>query len=123
MWTGLAWLVGLAVVVVWGVAVFRVQLGGVMPLLRGVVGIQLGLALVGILTAGTPAAGWAAALSIVPSVLFLAIGRIAPQRSGIQASVGEASPGGVALGPDGSPFDLDVLRGRPHLIKFYRGHW
>lgn len=68
--------------------------------------------------------GLAAALSIGIGVGFLALGWISPQDRRLPA----VRVGGPVLdfeAPDdqGRPFRLASLRGRPLLLKFFRGHW
>ena len=38
-------------------------------------------------------------------------------------AVGDSLPSFTALDDKGEPFDLASLKGRPILMKFFRGHW
>jgi hypothetical protein len=65
-----------------------------------------------------------AAVAILGSVSFLGLAAQSAQRR---------QPPAVAVGdriiefslpdPEGRPFDLATLRGKPFLLKFFRGHW
>jgi len=77
------------------------------------------------LGAGTGLAGAAAALlALLGSGAFLGlhlISRMPDQPAAV--GVGDAAPDFTALDAEGASFRLSELRGRPVLLKFFRGHW
>jgi hypothetical protein len=72
--------------------------------------------------------GWLAGLTAVATLalaalfLFLTTASRLPPAPGTVA-VGEPAPLFTADDADGRPFALAGLRGRPLLLKFFRGHW
>jgi cytochrome oxidase Cu insertion factor (SCO1/SenC/PrrC family) len=77
------------------------------------------------LSAGTGlAAGAAALMALLGSGMFLGLHLISrmPDRP-TTVRVGDAAPDFTALDAEGAPFRLSELRGRPVLLKFFRGHW
>jgi len=81
-----------------------------------------GLAALG---AGLGATGGAAALlGLLGSGMFLWLRTISrmPDRPAL-VGVGQAAPDFTALDAHGAPFSPGGLRGKPVLLKFFRGHW
>jgi cytochrome oxidase Cu insertion factor (SCO1/SenC/PrrC family) len=77
------------------------------------------------LSAGTGlAAGAAALVALLGSGMFLGLHLISrmPDRP-TTVRVGDAAPDFTDLDAEGAPFRLSELRGRPVLLKFFRGHW
>lgn len=69
-------------------------------------------------------AGVAAALALIGGAAFLALYAASGQRAGtIRVAVGEPVLDFAARDHEGRPFTLAELRGRPVLLKFFRGHW
>jgi len=77
------------------------------------------------LLAGTGfVAGLAAAFAILGGLAFLALFAASGQRRGtIAVAVGRPIIDFTASDDEGRPFALASLRGRPVLLKFFRGHW
>ena len=83
--------------------------------LLGIVALILGAGAVG---------GSLAALGIVGGLTFLGLAAASGQASTTPAvAVGGEILNFTATAEQGSPFDLSALRGRPFLLKFFRGHW
>lgn len=69
-------------------------------------------------------AGLAAGSAILGGLAFLALYAASGQRTGSAAvAVGGPVVDFSATDDSGQPFDLARLRGRPFLLKFFRGHW
>jgi peroxiredoxin len=86
-----------------------------------------GAALLGLaaFVVGTSVAGGiAAAVAVVAGLAFLALYRASGQaRLTPAVAVGRSVVDFTARDDAGQPFDLARLRGRPFLLKFFRGHW
>jgi hypothetical protein len=68
--------------------------------------------------------GVAAGLALLVGALFFALQILGRQPRGAPAvSVGRPILDFTAPDADGRPFALAGLRGRPYLLKFFRGHW
>ena len=68
--------------------------------------------------------GILASVSTLMGILFMALGALAPQsRQTPAVAVGDPLLDFTAPDENGKPFDLASLRGRPILLKFFRGHW
>jgi hypothetical protein len=80
------------------------------------------------LAALTRGAGWPAGIAsgvvllIAAAFLFLTTASRLP-RAPATVRVGEPAPLFTTEDADGRPFALAGLRGRPLLLKFFRGHW
>lgn len=113
-----------ATVVLWLRLIQRVELGErrwlVNALLAG--GIVLGLAafVQGVGLAGGLLAGSSVLLG---SVYFGLLSLAGQSRQAPAFSVGSPLPGFTAPDENGKLFSLSSLRGRPVLLKFFRGHW
>lgn len=68
--------------------------------------------------------GAAAGLALAMAGLFFFITWISglPTPS-MQVAVGQPAPDFTTLDSSGATFSLSSLRGRPVLLKFFRGHW
>lgn len=63
-------------------------------------------------------------IAIAVAVLFMGLDRIAALPSPVpNAVIGEVVPDFTTLDSEGESFTLSSLRGRPVLLKFFRGHW
>ena len=83
--------------------------------LLGVAGLVAGAGLAGGIAGGVAALG---------GVAFLALYSASGQRRGTaRVSVGAPIVDFTAHDDEGRPFSLARLRGRPVLLKFFRGHW
>lgn len=83
--------------------------------LLGIVALILGAGMVG---------SSLAALGIVGGLVFLGLAAASGQESTTPAvAVGGRMLDFVANDEEGSTFDLAALRGKPFLLKFFRGHW
>jgi hypothetical protein len=70
------------------------------------------------------ASGAIAGLALAVGVAWIVLGVLAPQsRQAPAIAVGEPLPGFTAPDENGAPFRVEALRGRPVLIKLFRGHW
>lgn len=72
----------------------------------------------------TLAGGMAAGLAILGGSVFVALCSASAQANTKPAvSVGSSVVEFTAVDDNGQPFPLARLRGRPFLLKFFRGHW
>ncbi|HXC49676.1 MAG TPA: peroxiredoxin family protein [Candidatus Limnocylindrales bacterium] len=70
------------------------------------------------------AAGISAGLAVVSGSVFALLCAASRQAPNVPAvTVGRPIVDFTALDDEGRPFDLASLRGRPFLLKFFRGHW
>ena len=70
------------------------------------------------------AGGLLAGATLVVGALWIALGALAGQsRQAPAVTVGAPAPDFTAPDHEGQPFRLSSLRGRPVLLKFFRGHW
>jgi hypothetical protein len=113
-----------ALMVLWNVIIDRVKMKERRWMLNPMafVGIALGIAALtrepGIF------GGMLAGASILLAVSFVGLGVLAPQSKQTPAVVvGSPLPDFTAPDENGKPFELASLRGRPVLLKFFRGHW
>jgi len=82
------------------------------------------LALMGFVKEPGLLGGIAASLAILAGSLFLFVtltSRLPEKRPSV--SVGQAAPDFTAREADGKNFTLSSLKGRPVLLKFFRGYW
>ena len=86
--------------------------------------ISTALAIAALATSASAGVTAAAIAALLGPASFLGLELIAyqPKRQ-VAVSVGEPILDFEAPGADGEPFALSSLRGRPFLLKFYRGHW
>jgi peroxiredoxin len=82
------------------------------------------LGMAGLLSGPSMAGGIAAGVSVVSNALFLVLCAMSRQATPTPAvSVGAAIVPFTAVDDEGRTFNLGDLRGRPFLLKFFRGHW
>jgi hypothetical protein len=89
-------------------------------------GMAAGLALAVASLAAEPglAGGVLAGVALVVSSTFLALQPLSGQARVVPAArVGGPIPDFTAPDDAGEAFQLATLRGRPFLLKFFRGHW
>lgn len=85
-------------------------------------GVVLGV--VALASAPGLVAGTLATLALLGGGAFLALYAASGQRTGtIRVAVGGPALDVAAQDDGGAPFALAALRGRPVLLKFFRGHW
>lgn len=120
-------LLGLAIVVATGFVWFRLIRNVAVPRNRApyfaafVTGALVGIAGVfqgGLLSVAT--GGLAAFVGLTFVALRLQSGQ-RPNRPAV--AIGEAMLAASAPDENGADFDLSILRGKPYLMKFFRGHW
>jgi cytochrome oxidase Cu insertion factor (SCO1/SenC/PrrC family) len=94
------------------------------PLVLALAGAGAGLGALALLRGPGLAGGVAAGLALALGALFFALQLLGRQASGAPAvAVGRPILDFMAPDADGRPFALAGLRGRPYLLKFFRGHW
>lgn len=109
---------------VWMRSIREVRTGERRPLVLLVVAGALGLGLLALVREPGWLGGLAAGLAVLGAVLFLLLQVLARQSRGAPAvAVGRPVLDFTAPAADGQPFALASLRGRPYLLKFFRGHW
>src|SRR5262245_38151241 len=109
---------------VWMRSIREVRTGERRPLVIAVIAAALGIAALAFARAPGALGGFAAGLTLALGGVFLAnqvIGRQARRTAAV--SVGGPILDFTAPDADGRPFALASLRGRPYLLKFFRGHW
>ncbi|MDX1649241.1 MAG: hypothetical protein R3263_05240, partial [Myxococcota bacterium] len=102
----------------------RVALEGRRPLAYA--GIAAGAACAVAALASGPglAAGLLAGVALVLAAVWVGLGTLARQsRQEPAVAVGSPLPDVTAPDPHGEPFRVADLRGRPVLLKLFRGHW
>ncbi len=109
---------------VWMRSIREVRTGERRPLVLAVVAAAVGLAAFAFARGPGLAGGVAAGVAFGFGTLFL-VNQLVSQQSRPTPAV---TVGGLILdftAPDaeGRPFQLSSLRGRPYLLKFFRGHW
>lgn len=117
---------GLMVMLVatWLGLIQRVQVEQGKWLLRGLAAATAVLALVALFGSPGTLGGVLAGLALLVGGGFLFLGSLAGQSDqGPAFAVGDPLPEFEALDEHGEPFRSTSLRGRPVLIKFFRGHW
>jgi hypothetical protein len=88
--------------------------------------VLAGMGLGGLAFARGPgiAGGIAAGLAVALGAAFLLLQGLGQQsRAAPAVAVGHPILDFTAPDADGRPFPLGSLRGRPYLLKFFRGHW
>jgi hypothetical protein len=109
---------------VWVRLIREVRVGERRPLVLLVVAAGVGLALLAFARGPGIAGGLAAGLALAAGGLFLPLQLLARQSRGVPAvTVGQPILAFSAPDAEGRPFALSSLRGRPYLLKFFRGHW
>ncbi len=102
----------------------RVEFGEKGWILSALVAGAAALAAASVATGPGLAGGVAAGLVGLVGLAWLVLRRMARQSTQAPlVAVGDALPDFSAPDENGEPFELARLRGRPLLIKFFRGHW
>jgi cytochrome oxidase Cu insertion factor (SCO1/SenC/PrrC family) len=109
---------------VWVRLMREVRVGERRPLVLVAILAGIGLALLAFARGPGHAGGIAAGLALAGGGLFLLLQVLGRQSRRIPAvAVGRPILDFSAPDADGRPFALAGLRGRPYLLKFFRGHW
>jgi hypothetical protein len=109
---------------VWLRSIREVRTGERRSLVLLVVAAAGGLGLLAFARDPGLAGGIAAGLAVAGAAGFALLQLLGPQPRVVPAvAVGEPILDFTAPDPDGRPFQLASLRGRPFLLKFFRGHW
>ena len=110
--------------VLWLGAIREVRVAERRPVVLALVGAGAGVGALALWRGPGLAGGVAAGLAVALGALFFALQRLGRQARGAPAiSVGRPILDFTAPDTDGRPFALAALRGRPYLLKFFRGHW
>jgi hypothetical protein len=121
-WVSLAILVGF--VATWFTMMRRVQVERVRWLLRPVAGVVITLAVFAFVREPGMFGGILAGVSLAIASAFLILSSMAAQSAQSPAlAVGDPILEFSATDENGEIFDSASLRGRPVLLKFFRGHW
>jgi hypothetical protein len=109
---------------VWMRLIREVRVAERRPLVLLVILAGMGLGLLAFTRGPGIAGGIAAGLAVGAGVLFLLLQLLGQQsRRTAAVAVGRPILDFTAPDADGRPFQLASLRGRPYLLKFFRGHW
>ena|SRR5512145_1672431 len=109
---------------VWMRLIREVRVAERRPLVLLVILAGMGLALLAFARGPGIAGGIAAGLAAFGGALFLLLQVLGQQsRRAPAVAVGRPILDFTAPDADGRPFQLASLRGRPYLLKFFRGHW
>ena len=110
--------------VLWMRAIREVRVAERRPLVLALVGAGAAVGALALLRGPGLAGGVAGGLAVALGALFFALQLLGRQTRGAPAvSVGRPILDFSAPDADGRPFALAALRGRPYLLKFFRGHW
>jgi len=121
-WVSLVATVGF--VTAWLTMIKRVQIGRGRWLLRLLAGAAIVSALLAFTREPGTLGGTLAGLSLVVGSAFFILSSLAGQsRQAPALAVGDSLLEFSASDENGEIFDLASLRGRPILLKFFRGHW
>jgi hypothetical protein len=108
----------------WMRAIRDVRVAERRPLVLALVAAGAGLGALALLAGPGLAGGVAAGLALGLGAVFLALQILGKQpRAAPAISVGRPILDFTAPDADGRPFASAGLRGRPYLLKFFRGHW
>lgn len=109
---------------VWMRSIREVRTGERRPLVLLVVVGGLGLGLLAFARGPGVVGGIAAGLAVALGALFLLLQPLSHQSRRVPAvAVGGPILDFTAPDAEANPFHLASLRGRPYLLKFFRGHW
>jgi hypothetical protein len=109
---------------VWMRSIREVRTGERRPLVLAVVAAAVGLGAFAFARGPGLAGGIAAGIAFGLGLLFLVNQVVGQQARNVPAvAVGGPILDFTAPDADGRPFELSSLRGRPYLLKFFRGHW
>lgn len=111
--------------ILWFLAMKRVNMGNRLPILNLLGAAAVIIAVAALANEPGIFGGLLAGLSIVVGAGFLIIGIFLSALSKQTPAVAIGAPLIFFSAPDenGEPFDVATLRGRPILLKFFRGHW
>jgi len=102
----------------------QLRAGEVRGLVIGLMGVAAAVALLAFGLGAGLAGGLAAGLALAVSGVFLVLQPFSGQaRTQPAVRVGGPILDFTAPNDAGEPFDLASLRGKPFLLKFFRGHW
>jgi len=109
---------------VWMRSIGEVRTGERRPLVLAVMAAAVGLAVLAFARGTGLAGGIAAGIAFGFGMVFL-VNQVVGQQSRATPAVAVGGPilDFTAPDADGRPFQLSSLRGRPYLLKFFRGHW
>ena len=124
VFAGLAAAMTAAWFVLWQRLMQRVEIGERLWVLNSMVAAAIVLGITAFTQQPGVLGGVLAGGSILMGALFTGLGVLAPQSKQTPAvTVGAPLLEFTAPDHNGKPFDLASLRGRPILLKFFRGHW
>jgi hypothetical protein len=110
--------------VVWMRSIRELRTGERRPLVLLVVVAGVGLGLLAFARGPGLLGGLTAGLAVGAGGLFLLLQLLGPQSRNTPAvALGRPILDFTAPDAEGRPFTLGSLRGRPYLLKFFRGHW
>ena len=113
-----------ALFTVWKRETDRVAIGDRLWLINLLVLAAVGLGIAAFASGPGWIGGTVAGVSVLASGFFGFLGVLAPQSKQAPAvAVGDPMLDFTALDENGKPFELASLKGRPVLLKFFRGHW
>ena len=113
-----------ALFVLMGRTMERVQVGERLWILNSLVAAAFVLGIAALTQAPGIFGGILAGASVLAGALFVGLGVLASQSKQMPAiAVGSPLLDFTAPDENGKPFGLASLRGRPILLKFFRGHW
>ena len=109
---------------VWMRSIREVRTGERRPLVIAVMAAAVGIGALAFARGPGLAGGIAAGVAVGFGALFL-VNQVVGQQSRRTPAVAVGQPilDFTAPDADGRPFQLSSLRGRPYLLKFFRGHW
>ncbi len=114
----------IALFVLWQGVIRRVEMDKRRWILNSMAVAAIALAIAGLAREPGVFGGILAGASILVGALFMGLGALAPQSKQTPAvAVGGPLLDFTAPDENDKPFDLASLRGRPILLKFFRGHW
>src|SRR5262245_19014638 len=109
---------------VWMRLIREVRVGERRPLVLLVVAAGVGLGVLAFVRGPGLLGGIAAGVAVGAGALFFALLALGQQSRGAPAvAVGAPIFDFTAPDAEGRPFALASLRGRPYLLKFFRGYW
>ncbi len=111
-------------IVLWFRWIQRVALGRRRWIVNGLLAGAIALGLLAFVQGIGTGAGILAGASVLLGGVYFGLLSLAGQSKQAPAvAVGSPLPEFSAPDQDGRPFTLSSLRGRPVLLKFFRGHW
>ena len=116
--------VTVATITGWVIGLQKARLQGKRGLAMIAFGVALVLGLAALLTSPGLVGGIAATVGVATGAIFLGLQTLAGQVDATPAvAVGGPILDFTAPDDQGQPFDTASLRGKPYLLKFFRGHW